>query len=84
MEVVVDEEGGQMYAFEDMIEIGMPKNKKWKSAIHREVAIKVCITNPRVHTATCLAENVRIINKIPNSKIKTTKLGDLIRLGCQI
>jgi hypothetical protein len=73
-----------MYAFEDMIEIGMPKGKKWKSDIHREVAIKVCICNPRVHTATCLEENVVIINKIPNSKIEKVTFADLTKLGCEI
>jgi hypothetical protein len=73
-----------MYAFDNMIEIGMEKGKKWKSKIHREVAIKVCICNPHVHTATCMAENIRIINKIPMSKIEKVTFADLIKLGCVV
>jgi ribosomal protein S17 len=73
-----------MYALDDMIEIGMEKGKKWKSKAHKDVAIAVCIYNPNVHTAICLGDNVRIINKIPMSKIKKVTVADLVKLGCEI
>ena len=72
-----------MYMIEDMIDMGLGKDGKWTSKIHRLVAVNSCICNPRVKTMDTLSVNCEIINKIPKSKIKKITFAALVKLGCK-
>ena len=66
-----------MYIIPDMIDLGLSKNKKWKSLTHRIVAQNIGLCNSRVNTRTKLTEVVSAINKIPKNQIKLVTVIDL-------
>ena len=72
-----------MYAFESMIDLGL-KNagfKKWKSDWHRVVAVNMCIGNPAVKNMDTLIENVKLIQAVPNDKIRKLTVMEAIKMG---
>lgn len=72
-----------MYLFEDMIDLGL-RDADWKSGDHRIVAVNACIGNPSVKTLDDLINNVKVINEIPQEKIRLVTGEDLIQKGCYI
>lgn len=73
-----------MYVFENMIEIGMGKGKKWPSGAHKKVAINALLCNPRITSAEILKRNIEIINKIPKERIKKVTRAELFEMGVQV
>lgn len=71
-----------MYICEDFIDLGM--EEKWTSEDHKKVACNVCLCNPNVFTLEVLDKNRKIINGIPQEKIKTITTQDLLELGTTI
>ena len=73
-----------MYLINDMIDMGLGKDKKWKSSAHRLVAIGACVANDAITTMEVLSHNCEKINSISNKKIKNVTVQDLIDEGCVI
>jgi len=67
-----------MYAFDNMIEIGLPEGATWPSDDHRAVAQKLCIGNPKVFTAELMRAVVAVVLAIPENKIRSVTLHDLV------
>jgi len=69
-----------MYLLEDMIDMAIRKGKEWPSAAHRTVAINLCICNPNIKNMGDMSTVVKIVNKIPKTKIKTITVAEIREL----
>jgi hypothetical protein len=67
-----------MYAFAEMIDL---PGIKWKSKIHKQVAINLLIGNPRITKCQQLLEFGTLINNMTKEKVKSLTLMDAIALG---
>ena len=59
-----------MYLFENMIDMALPEGIKWPTEKHRQVAIRLFISNPRVSKLNELQSGIMNIIRIPKSQIK--------------
>ncbi len=69
-----------MYLIDNFVDRAL--EGEWASNVHRQVAITLCISNPSVFSMDALANNVQIINKIPEDRIKLVTIKDIEKLGC--
>jgi hypothetical protein len=70
-----------MYAFPDMIYMGLEEGEEFPTDDHRIVAVNVLIGNPNVTQRDQLMDGVRMINHIPKEEIREVTFGDLRELG---
>lgn len=68
-----------MYMFETMIEL---TKTEWKSALHKQWAVAVCIGNPAIRTLDEMKANVNRIQELTDDEIKTATVGTMVRIGC--
>jgi hypothetical protein len=73
-----------MYCFEDMIDLGIEKNEKWKTKAHRQVAITLLICNPRVDNRTLLMDLCKSINSIDKRHIKKFTIAEAVEMGVPV
>jgi hypothetical protein len=70
-----------MYIHEEMIDLGLPEGGNWTSNDHRIVAQNILLSNPQITTREALMQCTKIINDIPQDKIRTVLFSDLYALG---
>lgn len=67
-----------MYAFPEMVNLGLNKGQDWPHEDYKTVACKVCLGNSNINSASILHEIVQAILKIPQDQIRTFTLKDLV------
>ena len=67
-----------MYLFENMIDMVLPEGITWPTEKHRQVAIRLLLSNPRVSKLNDLQLGVMHIIKIPKSQITQIELDEVI------
>jgi hypothetical protein len=77
-------DGGIMYVFDDMIDMGLIEGKSWPSPAHRKVAQNVLLRNPMVTSRTLLQEYVDIICNLTEEAINEVTVNDLRSLDIPI
>ena len=63
-----------MYAFPEMIDMGLKEGQQWPSEIHRAVAQNLALYNPDVRTRDHLTDIVQKIITVPMDRIKMLTL----------
>lgn len=66
-----------MYAFPDMINIGLKEGQEFPSDDHRQVAQNIGLCNRNVFDADTLTEIVQSVIKVPADRIRTVTLIEL-------
>jgi hypothetical protein len=67
-----------MYAFSEMLNLGLEEGKVFPSEDHRKVAERLCIGNPNVFTRDLMTEVVNVVIAIPQDRITTVTPKELI------
>ena len=67
-----------MYLIDAMLDKALPDGEKWPSETHREVAATVLLCNPQVRTMDGLECGVEAVLRIPEKRIKTVTLRELV------
>lgn len=67
-----------MYAFDEMIELGLKEGQSWPNDAYRKVAVTIGLCNPRVDDRDKLIEICQAILQVPEDRIKLVTLEDLI------
>jgi len=72
-----------MYAFPEMIDMGLQEGQKWTSSAHKQVASSIGLCNSNVTTRDCLTDIVQSILKVPQERIKLITIRELYNeFGC--
>lgn len=70
-----------MYAFPEMIDMGLHPNQTWPTPAHKVVAQAIAIANPNVKTRDTMIEIVQMILTIPEDKIQSMTYPQLVEAG---
>lgn len=65
-----------MFAFKEMIEMGLEEGQEWASDHHKEICICLCICNPNVRTRTHMMEICSFINGKTEEELQNITLGE--------
>ncbi len=66
-----------MYAFPEMINIGLKEGQEFPSEDHKTVAQNIGLCNSNVHDATTLTEIVQSVIRVPADRIRTVTILEL-------
>jgi hypothetical protein len=69
-----------VYLLEDFVDIGVVG--EWKSPVHRNVAIAVCIARPECKTMEVLKANIAIVQGMTEEECLTATTADMVTRGC--
>lgn len=67
-----------MYMFPNMIDLGLKEDQEWPNEVYKVVAQRVLLCNPLVTTRDALTNGVQKILSIPDDKIETVSVNDLV------
>lgn len=73
-----------MYAFEEMIDLGLLYGQSFPTQAHRDVAVVLAVGNPHVMSRDHLTEIVQAVIAVPRREIKKVTVMDLRKRGVRV